>query len=77
MNPLIKQFGIELLDDMVDVGLVKWGALLLVSLLMTRALWESGAIARTVGVVFSVNLAFALGATAYWKYRRNRGLFYG
>lgn len=76
MNPLIKQFGTELLDDMVDVGLLKWGALFLVSLLMTRALWGSGGMLRFAAIVFTANLGFALITTAYWKYKRMRGPVY-
>lgn len=65
-NPLVADF----LDDMVDIGVEKWGAWALGLALVTWVLWGDPYLPYldVIGLVFTLNLLFAFVVSVYWKY---------
>jgi len=70
MKFLTNPFVIAFFDDMVEVGLSRWGVWTLLAALLTYGLWGSSFIplVNAIGVIITANLLLAFLVTTWWKH---------
>jgi hypothetical protein len=70
MKALENPFVISFLNDMVQVGIKKWGLMTLAAALFTITMWGGSIIPMggIIGLVLTLNLLFATVVTIYWRF---------